>query len=199
MVLVGAFVVDTETVLAGAIVVDTEGRAVVDCFGAAVVTDNPHSTSISMSTQLRCLSGSQSPLGPSKYATSDAQDSSATMQHITSPAGTWHSSDMSHGRSAKHMASYFSKPGQASPHSSIRFLVGPIVVSLMGAVVVRDSGAAVVVCPSKRGTTVVDGSSGGVAVVASSSFSSGEAVVIATASGGVANTTSSTISTPQTS
>jgi hypothetical protein len=38
------------------------------------------------------------------------------------------------------------KPGQAKPHSSIRFVVGPNVSAWIGAVVATESGAAVVVC-----------------------------------------------------
>jgi hypothetical protein len=130
-----------------------------------------------MSTQLRCSSGSHSPPGASRCATSGAQDFSPTMQHMTSPAGSRHSSDMSHGFSARHMALYSTNPGQTIPHSSIRFVVGPIVGPF-----VRDSGAAVV-CSTERGTTDVDSSSGGPTVVASSLLSPGNAVVAETTGG----------------
>ena len=68
------------------------------------------------------------------------------MQQNTSPAGNWHACVISHGRWAKHIASYSTKPGQAALHSSIKSAVGPIVCPDIGAVVSKYSGAAVVVC-----------------------------------------------------
>lgn len=148
MVLVGA------VVTRGALVVAAGDRTALVPSGPEVVVGvfvgvAPQRLKRSMSTHARW--SSQSPLWPSRYATSGAQALawSCSMQHMTSPAGARHSSVISHGLWAKH-APYSTKPGHFALHSAIKSVVG-------AAVVARDSGSAVVLCTCGTAAVVAAG------------------------------------------